>query len=50
MPPIMPPQDGFLFLDPGKFADSFAADVEPGLAEFMGVSQVPWDWTHSTAR
>jgi hypothetical protein len=25
------PQDGFLFLDPTKFADSFASDVEPGL-------------------
>ncbi len=42
VPPIMPPQDGFLFLDPTKFADSFAADVEPGLAAFMGASQVPW--------
>lgn len=42
VPPIMPPQDGFLFLDPTKFADSFAADVEPGLAAFMGDSQVPW--------
>ena len=42
VPPIMPPQDGFLFLDPTKFAESFAADVEPGLAAFMGASQVPW--------
>jgi pimeloyl-ACP methyl ester carboxylesterase len=42
VPPIMPPDDGFLFLDPTKFADSFAADVEPGLAAFMGDSQVPW--------
>ena len=38
----MPPQDGFFFLDPTKFAESFAADVEPGLAAFMGASQVPW--------
>lgn len=38
----MPPQGGFLLLDPTKFADSFAADVEPGLAAFMGDSQVPW--------
>jgi hypothetical protein len=30
VPPIMPPQDGFLLLDPTKFVDSFAADVEPG--------------------
>jgi len=42
VPPILPPQDGFLLLDAAKFADSFAADVEPGLAAFMGASQVPW--------
>jgi len=42
VPPIMPPQDGFLLLDSTKFADSFAADVEPDLAAFMGDSQVPW--------
>ena len=29
VPPILPPQDGFLFLDKAKFAASFAADVEP---------------------
>src|SRR6516164_1481080 len=29
VPPILPPQDGFLFLDRSKFAASFAADVEP---------------------
>jgi hypothetical protein len=38
----MPPNDGFLLLDSAKFSDSFAADVEPGLATFMGASQVPW--------
>jgi pimeloyl-ACP methyl ester carboxylesterase len=42
VPPIMPPQNGFLFLDHSKFAASFAADVERGLATFMGDSQVPW--------
>jgi len=42
VPPILPPQDGFLFLDKGKFAASFAADVDAGLAEFMAQSQVPW--------
>src|ERR1700758_2963259 len=42
VPPILPPQDGFLFLDRSKFAASFAADVEPGLAAFMADSQVPW--------
>ena len=42
VPPILPPQDGFLFLDRDKFAESFAADVEPGKAAFMADSQVPW--------
>ncbi len=42
VPPILPPQDGYLFLDRSKFAASFAADVEPGLAAFMADSQVPW--------
>jgi pimeloyl-ACP methyl ester carboxylesterase len=42
VPPILPPQDGFLFLDRDKFADSFAADVSANLAAFMADSQVPW--------
>jgi pimeloyl-ACP methyl ester carboxylesterase len=42
VPPILPPQDGFLFLDKAKFPASFAADVEAGKAEFMADSQVPW--------
>jgi len=42
VPPIRPPQDGFLFLDRAKFAASFAADVEPEKAAFMADSQVPW--------
>jgi pimeloyl-ACP methyl ester carboxylesterase len=42
LPPIMPPQDGFLYLDRSRFAASFAADVDPELAAFMGDSQVPW--------
>lgn len=42
VPPILPPQDGFLFLDREKFAASFAADVEPKKAAFMADSQVPW--------
>jgi pimeloyl-ACP methyl ester carboxylesterase len=42
VPPILPPQDGFLFLDKAKFAASFAADVEPEKAAFMAASQVPW--------
>jgi len=42
VPPILPPQDGFLFLDKAKFPSSFAGDVEKGKAEFMANSQVPW--------
>ncbi len=42
VPPILPPQDGFLFLDKEKFHDSFAADVDAKLASFMAESQVPW--------
>jgi len=42
VPPILPPQDGFLFLDEAKFAAAFAADVAAPLAEFMAHSQVPW--------
>jgi pimeloyl-ACP methyl ester carboxylesterase len=42
VPPILPPQDGFLALDKAKFASSFAADVEPKRAAFMADSQVPW--------
>jgi len=42
VPPILPPQDGFLFLDRTKFAASFAADVKPETAAFMADSQVPW--------
>src|SRR3954447_3089261 len=42
VPPILPPQNGYLFLDRAKFAASFAADVEPGTASFMADSQVPW--------
>ena len=42
VPPILPPQDGFLFLDKAKFAAAFAADVDAPVAEFMAQSQVPW--------
>jgi pimeloyl-ACP methyl ester carboxylesterase len=41
-PPILPPQDGFLFLDRAKFAGAFAGDVPAAEANFMADSQVPW--------
>jgi pimeloyl-ACP methyl ester carboxylesterase len=42
VPPILPPQDGYLFLDKARFAESFAADVPSEVAAFMADSQVPW--------
>lgn len=42
VPPILPPENGYLFLDKAKFAFSFAADVDAEEARFMADSQVPW--------
>jgi pimeloyl-ACP methyl ester carboxylesterase len=42
VPPILPPTNGYLFLDKAKFAASFAGDVDAKIAEFMADSQVPW--------
>jgi len=42
VPPILPPQDGFLFLDREKFHASFAGDLPAADAAFMADSQVPW--------
>jgi len=41
-PPILPPQEGFLFLDREKFHASFAGDLRAEEAAFMADSQVPW--------
>ena len=42
VPPILPPVDGFLFLDREKFAASFAGDLPAADAQFLADSQVPW--------
>ena len=42
VPPILPPVDGYLFLDKTKFPASFAGDVDSDKAAFMADSQVPW--------
>src|SRR3989442_2743605 len=42
VPPILPPQDGYLFLDKARFPAAFAADVDAEKAAFMADSQVPW--------
>jgi pimeloyl-ACP methyl ester carboxylesterase len=42
VPPILPPMDGYLFLDKAKFRAAFAADVSESKAAFLADSQVPW--------
>jgi len=42
VPPILPPQDGYLYLDKSRFAASFAGDVDGDTASFMADSQMPW--------
>jgi pimeloyl-ACP methyl ester carboxylesterase len=42
VPPILPPQNGFLLLDKARFAAAFAADLDPDKAAFMADSQIPW--------
>jgi len=42
VPPITPPQDGFLFVDRARFHESFAGDLDEEKAAFMADSQVPW--------
>jgi len=41
-PPILPPIDGFLFVEREKFASSIALDLPADDAAFMADSQVPW--------
>jgi pimeloyl-ACP methyl ester carboxylesterase len=42
VPPILPPQNGYLFLDKAKFHAAFAADVDADRAAFLADAQVPW--------
>jgi len=42
VPPILPPQDGFVFLDRDKFPEAFAGDLPRNEAEFLADAQVPW--------
>lgn len=41
-PPLLPPADGFIIVDPAKFPTAFAADVDISVTGFMAVAQVPW--------
>lgn len=40
--PLLPPENGFLIVDPAKFATAFAADVDPKTGAFLANEQVPW--------
>jgi len=40
--PPLAPRDGFLFVDPAKFPDAFAQDVDRPTAEFLAIAQLPW--------
>lgn len=40
--PVLPPEDGFLMVDPERFPDAFGADVGLERTRFMAASQVPW--------
>src|SRR3954469_1055767 len=42
VPPILPPQDGFLFLDREKVHASFAGDLSAEQAAFIADGQVRW--------
>lgn len=41
-PPILPPENGLLYIDREKFAQAFAADIDPDDAAFMARAQLPW--------
>ena len=41
-PPLLPPNDGFVIVDPAKFPESFAAGVDPLITRFLAAAQVPW--------
>lgn len=40
--PLLPPQNGYLMVDPSQFPSAFAADVDSDITRFMAAAQVPW--------
>jgi pimeloyl-ACP methyl ester carboxylesterase len=40
--PLLPPQDGYLVVDPARFPEAFAADVDPATTRFLAAAQLPW--------
>lgn len=41
-PPLLPPKDGYVIVDPAKFPKAFAADSPASLTDFLAAAQVPW--------
>jgi pimeloyl-ACP methyl ester carboxylesterase len=50
MAPVLPPQGGFLMVDPERFPEAFAADVGVERTRFMAAAQVPWGLGALTAK
>lgn len=40
--PLLAPKDGFIKIDPQKFAAAFSADIDLAEAQFMAAAQRPW--------
>jgi pimeloyl-ACP methyl ester carboxylesterase len=40
--PLLPPRDGFIKIDPQKFAAVFSDDIDSAEAQFMAAAQRPW--------
>ncbi|MBY3082275.1 alpha/beta hydrolase [Rhizobium laguerreae] len=40
--PLLAPQDGYLVVDPVRFPEAFAADVNPATTRFLAAAQLPW--------
>ncbi|TZG32447.1 alpha/beta hydrolase [Agrobacterium sp. B1(2019)] len=47
--PLLPPQGGYLIVDPSRFPDAFAADVDPAITRFMAAAQLSWGLAAVTA-
>jgi pimeloyl-ACP methyl ester carboxylesterase len=47
--PLLPQQDGYLIVNPARFSDAFAADVDPATTRFMAAAQLPWGLSAGTA-
>lgn len=47
--PVVPTEDGYLIVDPARFGDAFAADVDAATTGFMAAAQLPWGLGAATA-